>query len=344
MSDISQVASDMLSGDTTPRPGFNIADVPGFADAVQRWREANGSGVNIDPTPTEIDGNTFVRQPATEGMQGNNASRVLVQEMLNRYGLGGLVDVVMGFWTDEMNEAQIMQRLRDHPDFIARFPAISAREAAGLSAVSPEEILQYEDTVRDIFNRAGFPSTFYDTPQEIQELMVNDFSPTEVQERVFEAFVEINRNPDLLETFGNYFADGDQTSAALASWVLDPSRAVPAIERAVAATKFGGTGAGFGFDLSRDTSLGAADRLGSVSDSALRSGFADAAVRRGLASATLGEAGTQSQITETDLVEGTFELDMDAARDIRRRMQGRLGRSAGGGGFSESRRGVIGLR
>ena len=296
----------------------------------------------IDINPTQAGDTTFARQPSTSAATNTgNASRDYIRNLLSRYGLQGLTDTVMGFFVESMNEAQIMQRLRDTEEFQARFPAIAAREAAGLSAVSPEEILSYEQTVRDIFNRAGFPTTFYDTTAEIQDLLSNDISPTELQDRVQAGFAEVERNPDVLEAFNQLF--GTQGLSEVAMWVLDPDRSVPAIERARNAARFKGFADSVGFNVDRGFALGRTGQAaGALSDQALRDRLEAAAEQAPVLGETIGDRARGSQLGGADNMGAVFQTDPQAARDIRRRQQGRANFERGGGGLTESRRGIVG--
>lgn len=207
--------------------------------------------------------------------------------------------------------------------------------------MSPEEILSYEQTVRDIFNRAGFPTTFYDTTAEIQDLLSNDISPTELQDRVQAGFAEVERNPDVLEAFNQLF--GTQGLSEVAMWVLDPGRSVPAIERARNAARFKGFADSVGFNVDRGFALGRTGQAaGALSDQALRDRLEAAAEQAPVLGETIGDRARGSQLGGADNMGAVFQTDPQAAAAIRRRQQSRANFERGGGGLAESRRGIVG--
>src|SRR5437867_2701415 len=89
-----------------------------------------------------------------------------LKDLLDRYGLPSLTDWAWQQLVGGKSEAEITLSLYDQPAFQQRFPAIAARRASGLNAITPAEYVSYETQARQMFQAAGFPPSFYDQPDD----------------------------------------------------------------------------------------------------------------------------------------------------------------------------------
>jgi hypothetical protein len=99
--------------------------------------------------------------------------------VLSRYGLQSLTEwaslaIIQG-WSDD----QVILALYDRPEFKQRFPAIFARESAGLPPISVDEYLDYERTAISLASTWNLPIS----KQEIDNLITNDVSAAELEQR-----------------------------------------------------------------------------------------------------------------------------------------------------------------
>jgi len=104
----------------------------------------------------------------------------VIARILNQFGLSSLIPwasnaMIMG-WSDD----QLLLELYERPEFNNRFPAIKQLEAQGKLAPSPEQYIEYENTLRAAGRMWGMDVT----QDEINRLITNGVSPAEAQERM----------------------------------------------------------------------------------------------------------------------------------------------------------------
>ena len=235
-------------------------------------------------------------------------------------------------------------RLEQTDVFRDRFGVIQEqqkRAARGepVYVMSPAEVIEYERSVRQMMSAAGLPGTFYDEPKDFHKLILNDMSPTEVQQRITQAYdYVLSAPPEVRAAFRDYYgvAQGD---AALATWALDPDRTVRDVTRATRTAYASGMGTRFDVDMNRRT----AERIADLP-------MTEAGITEGLRQvASLGNVFAEG-ITETqDLtaggegVESVFEGDSQSSLAISRRvLQRRANDRSSTGGAALTQQGVIG--
>lgn len=264
----------------------------------------------------------------------------LIKTTLAQYGLPeSLGDWAWSEIVAGKGSAEIMLDLRQRPEFKAEFPEIDARVKAKLAPLSPGDIVSYRQNARQLMSAAGLPQGFYDSKDDFTKLLVSDVSLAELNDRVQQAKDATFNIPEqakrrLAEEFGV-----PPGSGLLTSFFLDPERALPLITRDVNAAKIGARAdlAGYG-NLSNDTARGLADQ--GVSESQAAQGFADLAVSDSLFNPI--DAG-ETAIDQQAQLAAAFGGNADAQRRIEERRARRKAQFAGGGGFAETQKGLVGL-
>lgn len=276
--------------------------------------------------------------PATgAGPAGTAAQRdalSLIRDTLSQYGLPD--SLAAWAWSEIQagkGNAEILLDLRQRPEFKARFPAIDAREKAGLPPLSPAEYVSYEQTAAQMFRAAGLPEGFYDSPDDFTKFLTNDVSVKELSDRVdlarqaaFQAPQEVR---DALRRIG--VGDGDMTA-----YFLDETRAVPLLQRNLAAAGIAGAARRTGVGTSLEQDFRLAD-LG-VSAEQAQAGFSALGQQRELFTPLAGHA--EDAITLDEQLGAAFEGNSDAARKIERRRRSRVAEFQGGGSYAAGARGV----
>lgn len=278
--------------------------------------------------------------PATAGggTAAQNDAFASIQSVLTDYGLPGLANTVWRWIVDGRSETEVVQLLRETPEFKTRFRAIEERKQAGLPAISPKEVLDYEKEARAILKRNGMPEGFYDTPDDYTRFLVNDVSLRELEERVVNGFTRIQMAPQSVrDKFSQFF--GVTGEGGFAAFALDPERSTPLLMKAVAEAETAGIGRDFGFDFGRDVAGRLADR--GVSADQARQGFGQLAAVKPLFEETISE---QQDLGALDAgVEAVFDLGGEGAQQLERRRQERAAAGQGRGGAATTRSGVSGL-
>ena len=263
----------------------------------------------------------------------NNQLAVLT-EFLKRYNLTGLEGNVKDWIINGYNSERIDLELRGTDTFKQAFPEIEARRAKGLPAVSVDDVVNYRQTVKEVFFNAGLPAGFYDEPQDFVDLMAEkDLSPAELKSRVEDGFMRVYNAPqEIQDTFNSFF--GAQGPNMLATFFLDPQKGRDVLIKQVTQAEIAGTGKRFGFDID----IGQAQRLGEIGVNlgTAAQGFEQAAGLRPISEETIGES---TDISEGELVSGVLGGDVSAQDRIQRRQRERQAAFGGGGGGAQTQQG-----
>lgn len=275
-------------------------------------------------------------EPPTPGL-------ALVRDLLRRYDLPmTLLPWAKQLLQQGLSDAEITQQLYDRPEFQARFPAIELRRQEGLAPISPENYIDYERSVQELFTRYGlpFPTSGNDFNERITQLLVGDVSTRElVEERLEIAYQRVERAPDeVRDAFEDFW--GVRGDAALASLFLDPDYALPQLQTMTATARAAGTGRRFDVEVALDRAE-AIGRLG-LRDTDLASGFQQVADQAPLFDERISE--TEDLTAEEEGTGAAFGLDATSRRRLARRLRRREA-SVGGGTTAavESQEGITGL-
>ena len=313
----------------------------------------SGSGATV--------GTTAERGPAYQVSQPGNAQGVssdpiynMLAAELRALGLGDLVRIgadgqpsgwlwqqlQAGFDTSE----ELMLALEQTSSFKDRFGVIEEQKRrAGLGqpvyVMSPAEVIEYENRAKQIMTAGGMPSWFYDQPADFHDLILNDMSLVELEERVTQVYEYVeNAPPEVASSFEDFFGVGE-AAGALAAYVLDPSRTTAQLERATRTAYTAGMAKRFDIELGRV----AAERIADLptTEAGIVDGLSTISAQSNLFQNQLFEDG--SLTAEDQGVGAVFEGDADAIRDIeRRRQQRQAGNRAATGGAVMTQRGVTG--
>jgi hypothetical protein len=290
---------------------------------------ANSPGVLLRDKPKPGD-------PTKEA--GQEDARVVLDGVLDRYGLGSLKP-----WAWEQiqlghSAARIESDLRNTPEYKTRFKGLIDRQQAGLPAWTEQQWIEYENGVSNLFRSRGLPAGMFDSPDDFIQYGVNDLLLPELEERVDQYFVKVNNAaPEIKQAFAEMFgASGPQALLAL---MLDANKALPILQQMVAAAENQGIGAQLGFNLkgfgggALTGDLAGTGRAGELA----QAGFGGADVRQGLAQLSERKALFAESISEK--VDMAAELEgvnaifgLGDATALERRRRSRIAALSGGGG------------
>jgi hypothetical protein len=259
-----------------------------------------------------------------------------LQAVLDDYGLGSLSAAVQRWLIEGLSEAEIVQRMRDTPEFKTRFPAIEERKKKGLAPISPGEYVAYERQARQMMRAAGIPEGFYDSNDDFMKFLANDLSLAELGDRVTLAANAAFRMPaearDALTQWG--MGPGDLT----AFW-LDPDKAQPLLERKYAAAQLAGASTRSRWGSLDETRANQLVGFGVTEDQA-EQGFGALYDAKEL----FGSLDRTEDVLDTDVQIGAvFGGDSAAKQRIDRRRRKRQAAFEGGGGFVSGQGGIGGL-
>ena len=263
-----------------------------------------------------------------------------LEELLRSYGLEELAGWAYEQVTSGNSPTMIRQLLWEQPAFKKRFKVIFDRRAKGLSAISVNEVIDYERKGRQLLQAAGLPSGFYDTPDDFYNFLLNDISLSELNDRVqiareYTYNIDATTRAEIQRLYG--LTDGDFTAHA-----LDPQRAVPILKNKFTSARTAAASIRAGYGQLNTQEAENLTRLG-VDPNSASQGFAALVQSRELFNALPGQEAAEDAISRTEQLNAAFGGDALAREKIARRGEGRVAASKRGGGFVSDREGFAGL-
>lgn len=261
----------------------------------------------------------------------------LIKGLLAEYGLEELSEFVRGMIVKGAGKAEIELALRGTDQFKKRFRAIEARRQAGKNALTPGEIINYENQARAMLREAALPEGFYDTPDDFADYLINDVSIAELGERIAARQRDVFAIPaEARSEFRRLYNLGE---GDLTAYFLDPTKALPVLKRRQEAGIRSGAAIRAGFGSLNTTEAERLVDLG-VSEGQAQQGFGTLMESRELFTPIdLGE----DVITREEQVEATFSDNAAARQRIQRRQRRRQATFQSGGSFTASQGGLVGL-
>lgn len=295
-------------------------------DPRRTYGTAATSGTPRPPSPTQ------------ETTQGQRDAYAIIVDVLGQYGLGSLSQWAIEQLQGGLSANEVIIALRDRPEFRQRFRAIFERQEAGLTPMSPQEVVAYERQAAERMRLAGLPEGFYDQSDDFVRFLGNDVSIVELQGRIdlartaaFEAPAEVK--DELQRMYG--VGDGDLTA-----FFLDEKRALPLLQQRYVAAQTSGvaTRSGFG-QLDRAE----AERLAAlgVSEQEAEQGFGALVRGKELFGALPGSR--EDTISRQEQLGAVFGSDERAAQRVEQRARKRVGSFQGGGSFATDKEGFAGF-
>jgi hypothetical protein len=145
-----------------------------------------------------------------------------------------LADTIQQLATSGAGADTISLQLQQSDAYKQRFAGNEARKAAGLNVLSPAEYIATENAYQSVLRAAGVPADFYSGTTETAKLIGADVSATELQSRVDLAAKSIN-NSDPFYTSQLQSLYG-LSSGDMIAHVLDPTIAMPLIQKQVSSS------------------------------------------------------------------------------------------------------------
>jgi hypothetical protein len=276
-------------------------------------------------------------------------AQAYIKDALAQYGLGDMAGWAWGEIAAGKSTAQVLQELRQTPQFKTRFPAIADREqynlanpGANMPPLSPGDYVSYENAYRQLLRNAGLPQGFMDDPGTVSKLLANDVSVAELTARVDQArAATFDLNPEALSRIQQIYGVGPG-SGALTAFMLNPDHAEPLLKRDLLAAQIGGQADRTGYLGLNNTTAQVLAQNG-VSEGQAQQGFNSLQHQQPLFNALPGTQ--EAEIGQGTQIAAMFDQNAEAQRLIDARKNLRLSQFAdqGAGGFANTAQGMTGL-
>ena len=318
--------------DLQPGQSTNINPITGEYDPNQTWSIPGAAGSSPGAAPAI--GDTLWRGgDGLTNAEGEESAKGALTRLIKLYGLDmKLVEFLSDEIIEGTSDTGIIQKLRERPEYKARFPGMALRAANDFNAINETTYLDLEDDYRTALKAAKLPATFYDQADDFAKLIGGDVAAPEFQRRVNLAYQAAggadSETVNQLESL--YGVTRDQLTAIY----LDPTSAKSIIqqEREMRTAQMS---AGVVRSLGSGLSKSAAEKL---EKAAVRvSDMAKLAGSRGLTSRLLNE----NSLSTDQIALGSMGMDSTANQEIesvvenrRSRLGGRSGLYGDQGGFA----------
>jgi hypothetical protein len=247
------------------------------------------------------------------------------------YGLGDLFPEIERYARQDLTEGAILLELRKTQAYKNRFPAMEALARKG-RVLTEGEYIAFERNAAQLERAYGLPAGMLDNRATIGELLTNEVSGRELEERVtLAAAGAFQTSQEMRDTFQRFYGIG---SGGLTAYFLDPEKALPLLNKQFVSSQIGAEAAMQ--DITIESRLAEELVTSGVDQARAREGFGQVRQLRGL-SAGRGDVASQEQ-----LIGASLQGQQDAAESVRRVQAARVGRFQQGGGAIASQQGVTG--
>ena len=272
-----------------------------------------------------------LQQQQYEREQRQNAIIGTLKAAFAEYGLSELFPEVERYARQDLTEGAILIELRKTQAYKNRFPAMDALSRKG-RVITEGEYIAFERNAAQLERAYGLPAGMLDARDTIANLLTNEVSARELEERVtLAAAGAFQTSQEMRDTFQRFYGIG---SGGLTAYFLDPDKALPLLNKQYVSSQIGAEAAMQ--DITIESRLAEELVTAGVDREQARAGFGQVRGLRGL-SAGRGDVATQEQ-----LIGATLQGQQDAAESVRRAQAARVGRFQQGGGALTTQGGVTG--
>lgn len=317
-----------------PRNPNNTNSFYGTAEEAQAYATANGMVIGDSPDDAKKD-------DKKDSAADSSSASAYITTLLKKYGLDSLAGWAMDQIRSGASADEIIQALRDRPEYKARFPGMDTRRTNGLGALSEDEYIAYENQTKDYMQRAGMPSGLYDDPGDFSGIIGNFANVGQVADRIQKGYQMVaEAPPEVRQYMASHF--GVEGDAALAAYFLDPTRNEPLLIKAAQTATIGGYGMRQGLDISTAMASNVADM--GLSTQQIQAGTQQAGMMGGLQQQTVDEAAAKAAgLTADTLVGATFGVDAATRQTVEGRLGTRKAQFDTKGSAAASQKGAYGL-
>jgi len=244
-----------FSGADNPKPGATPAAKPAatptgtitqadldkaIQSGIDKALTANNLAWQTKMDALTAKANQASRDNTTTALQDFTAS-------LNAAGLGTLAIAVNNMILEDKTPSQIRIDIVKEPAYKARFPGMEALSKAG-KAVSEATYISMERGMVSVLKAYGLDDKVLGTTEKLGDVIANQVSVTEYENRVQLAADHVKKNPDVLAALNEYY--GVDISGAMATF-LDPKVGMDIVRKQVRAAEIGAAAEMYQFDLTK---------------------------------------------------------------------------------------------
>ena len=266
-------------------------------------------------------------------------------DFLRQFGLDSLIGLLDAdlkkdptIFDGEFGQDRMFRSIKDTVLYKTRFAGMALREKNGYKPISEKDYLAIEKEFDQTLRTNGMPKGFYDKQEDFASFIGNDVRADELDARIQQGYKAVyDTEPGVKDELKRLYGLEDKEIAA---FLIDPTRfkQSEAIKKAEAARRANAAREqGLQINAAQSEELVARG----IGQSTAQQGFQQLAATQELFNAmTAGE----TAITQEEQIAGTFGTNAAAAQRIAQRQAKRKAAFAEGGGLTEAKEGITGLR
>jgi hypothetical protein len=298
--------------------------------------------------PTGSNTGTGTGNTVTTGLGGLTTSQLAVTSALDEFksvlqsvGLGDLA-TQMDTWIKENRQpAEIKTLVRTSESYARRFPGMKALSDKNM-AISEGDYINLERGYTEILNAYGVDTKVFGSRSALGNYIANQINAREFEERVNDAAVRVEAQPDVLNALSLYH--GVDKSTAIA-YLLDPKLGMDVVRKQVRAAEIGAAALSAGFseygikDIGSQQAENYVSQIGSEDIQTLKKEFGQAAI---LAQTQARLASIEGQAYNSDTAIQAAVVGNQAAGLESQRRAAREAARFGGAGSGITRESTVG--
>ena len=260
-------------------------------------------------------------------------ARVAIRAMLAKYGIESLFGTVWDNYTNDTvdftDEAAVTLSIRETDAYKTRFQGNEVRRKKGLPDLSPSTYIAIEDSYKNSLKVNGIPDSFYDSPEEMAELIGGNVDVQEFNDRLKLArSIAQDAPPEVMNQLTSMYGI---TEGQLTAYYLNPEKMLPILKEQERSARIGAAAVeSGGMFIDKQTAEDLAKR--GTTDAQAAAGFGNIA-KLGELTQTMGG---EDSISNQDIVGAQFGFNADGTKQLANRKARRLAEFAGGGNFAKS--------
>jgi len=249
---------------------------------------------------------------------------------LNLAGLGTLATTIDDYIKQDLTASQIKINLLGTTAYKERFPGMAALSAAG-KAVNEATYISMERGMVSVLKAYGLDDKVFGTTEKLGNIIANQVSVTEFENRVQMATDRVKKNSDVLASLNQYY--GVDLAGAV-SYLLDPKTGMDVVKKQIRASELGAAANMYNFNLSQTEAESYINVSGTSDLNALKESFGKARVLADTQQRLSQIEG--SKYNELEAVASTLGQDQLRQLESQRRALREQARFAGQSGINSS--------
>ena len=295
---------------------------------------ANGDGTN---TVYYSDGTSEIT--GTKGL--TESAKTIVASFLKDAGMESLAGDVWSKWATGGTSDQIIEYIRQSPQYAERFPAMAALNKAGRN-ISEAAYIAKETSDIEMMKQYGIPDAISGNRKLLGSLIENNVNLVTLQKRLMAAQdTVLSFDPNIVK-YGKDVYGLDEGS--LMAWALAPEIALPVIEQQAKAIQIGGAALAAGLKLGEITKTEAETLAAAgVTQDVAKQGFTNVAQMGQYKQQLPGLVNPAETLTNEELINAQFAVSPEAILKLQKAKQTKAAEFAQGGQFAATQSGVTGI-